>query len=166
TGNDTLSNSSDFSSGDDEEVVVAGDLMASLVRSASVGDGPQTDLCVVSDVANPVMTGIYGSWNAAYTFTAADTNHENAAADAARGGVRVAAVGNRAKMIYTEVIGGGSILYWNGNSGLGDWDSDFNPDLGAMLRNAVTAMNMGCGGLFQGGDCDDDDATLQPGTCP
>ena len=192
TGADTLSNSQcwydggsgdddDDSAGDDDdsaspfwsggadcdgEVEVDGALLALLVRSLTTGDGPETDACAVSDSTTPVTAGAYGSFTTAYSFTASDTNHENAIADAARNATRVAAVGSKAKIIWTDVPFGGSILYWNGNTDLGDWDAGCNTDLPIMLRNAVAHMNLGCGGSLQGGDCDDDDATLFPGTCP
>ena len=140
--------------------------MADLVRSLTVGDGPQTNICAISSSSTPVTSGPYGSFTTAFTFTASSDNHENAIADAARNATRVAAVGSRAKLIWTEVPFGGAILYWNGNEALGDWDESFNSELPKLVRNAVSYMNLGCGSSLQGGDCDDSDATQYPGTCP
>ena len=152
--------------GCDDEVYVDGSLMADLVRSLTVGDGPQTNICAISSSSTPVTSGPYGSFTTAFTFTASSDNHENAIADAARNATRVAAVGSRAKLIWTEVPFGGAILYWNGNEALGDWDESFNSELPKLVRNAVSYMNLGCGSSLQGGDCDDSDATQYPGTCP
>ena len=150
----------------DEEVFVTGTLMAELIRSVTVGDGPQTDACAISDASTSVTSGPYGAFSTAYAFTASSTNHDSAVADPARGAVRVATVGSKAKIIWTNVPFGGYVMYWNGNDALGDWDTGFNPDLLSLLRNGLHTMNQGCGGVLQGGDCDDSDATLYPSTCP
>jgi len=166
TGEDALSNSTGFVPGSGSEIVVEGTHLAELVRSQTVGNGPQSSSCVVSSSSNPIINGPHGTWTSAFTFSAGSSNHENAVADTARGATRIASVGNRAKIIYTEPSNGGAVLFWNGNSGLSDWDAGQHPDMSAMLRNAVHEMNLGCGGLLQGGDCDDSDASLIPGTCP
>ena len=166
TGDDALSNSAGFIPGSGSETVVEGTHLADLVRSQTVGDGPQSVSCVVSSSGNPIINGPHGSWSSAFTFAAGSSNHENAVADTSRGATRIASVGNRAKIIYTEPSNGGAVLFWNGNGGLSDWDASQSPDMSAMLRNAVHEMNLGCGGLLQGGDCDDSDASLIPGTCP
>ncbi len=155
-----------FTSWDWDSHSVDGDLMATLIRSVTTGNGPQTDLCTVSDGTTAVTNGPYGVYNQGFAFSASSVNHDGVVADTARGAVRVASVGNRAKVVLTETLGGGYVLFWNGNEGLGDWDSSFSADLGALLRNTVHTMNLGCGGALQGGDCDDADATLRPGTCP
>ena len=164
----------DDSAGDDDDSAagssgtpgVDATLMASLVGSLSTGLGPETDSCAVTATSTPVTTGPYGTWTAADTFTASSTIHDNALANTAIGAVRVASVGSRAKIIWRPVLNGGVIAYWNGNLDLGDWSAAFNPELPAMLRNMVSAMNTGCGGALQGGDCDDTNPTLYPGTCP
>jgi hypothetical protein len=120
----------------------------------------------VSDAGNPLTNGDFGSWATSFAFNAAGTSHDNATADSARGAVRVAAVGSKAKILYTETLGGGWVVYWNGNEDLADWDSTTYPDMAAMVANAVQHMNQGCGGSLLGGDCDDTNATLYPGTCP
>jgi hypothetical protein len=165
----------DSAVGDDDDSAVAnfandllvdGTRMASLIRSLTTGRGPQTDLCAISNASTPMTNGPYGVFNTGLAFTATSTNHENALADTARGAVRVAAVGNRAKILWTETLGGGTVLFWNGNEALADWDVADDLRRVSLLRNAVHAMNQGCGGTLQGGDCDDNDATLYPGTCP
>ena len=111
--------------------------------------------------------GTYGSFSLSTTFTAASNNHDNATADAGRGAVRVATVGNKAKIIWTNVIGGGYVLYWNGNNSLTEWDGTFNTDLQDMVLNGLALMNQNCSPLgLLGGDCDDNDATAYPGVCP
>ncbi len=165
-GDDDDSSLPFWAGSDCEEDEVTGELLAELIRSITAGDGPQTDACAISDSSTPVTSGPYGTWSTAYSFTASSTNHDSAVADPARGAVRVAAVGSKAKIIWTDVPFGGYVLYWNGNEALGDWDEAFNPELLGLLRNAVHTMNAGCGGALQGGDCDDGDATLFPGSCP
>jgi hypothetical protein len=166
TGADALSNTTGFVPGETGETVVEGTRLADLVRSITTGDGPQTTLCVVNSSGNPVINGPHGAWTSGFTFAAADANHDNAVADTSRGAVHVASAGNRAKIIYTEPASGGAVMFWNGNLDLSDWDDALSPDMSAMLRNAVQSMNQDCGGLLQGGDCDDSDASLVPGTCP
>ena len=160
----------DSAAGDDDdcdgEEAVSGWLLADLIRSLTVGDGPQTDQCAISDSSTPVVNGPFGNYTTSYAFTASGSNHESVVPDAANGAVRVATVGGKAKLLYTEVLGGGSVLYWNGNEGLTEWDSAFNPDLQALLLNTAYELSYGCGAPLQGGDCDDSDATLYPGTCP
>jgi hypothetical protein len=165
TGADALSNSTGFIPGVGSESVVEGTRLADLVRSLTTGDGPQTTACVVNSSGNPIVNGPHGSWSSGFTFTAGDTNHENAVADNGRGAERVASVGNRAKLIYSEPSTGGAVLFWNGNTALADWDEAQSADMSAMLRNAIHSMNLGCA-VLQGGDCDDNDASLVPGTCP
>jgi hypothetical protein len=166
TGADALSNTTGFVPDATGETVVEGTRLADLLRSITTGDGPQTTACVVNSSGNPVVNGPHGSWTSGFTFAAADANHDNAVADTSRGAVHVASAGNRAKIIYTEPATGGAVMFWNGNANLSDWDEAQHPDMSAMLRNAVQSMNQGCGGLMQGGDCDDSDASLVPGTCP
>jgi hypothetical protein len=146
-------------------VTVNGLNLAELARSLTSGDGPQSTACVVNSAGNPVIDGPHGAWSSGYTFSASSSNHENAVADTASGAIRVASVGNRAKLIYTEPANGGSVLFWNGNAALGDWDESASPDMSAMLRNTIQSMNVGCS-TMQGGDCDDNDSILVPGTCP
>ena len=165
TGADSLSNAAGFDLSTSGEATVSGVNLAGLARSLTAGNGPQTTSCVVNSTSNPVINGLHGSWSDGFTFSAADANHENAVADTSAGAVRVASVGNRAKLIYTEPAGGGSVLFWNGNAALGDWDDSNSPAMSAMLRNTVQSMNMGCA-VLQGGDCDDSDSSLVPGTCP
>ena len=164
----------DDSAGDDDDsagsgVVVitnsSGDanLMAELIGSLTVGPGPETDACTVSNATTAVTSGPYGSWTNSYAFTASSTVHENTFANTSAGAIRVASVGSRAKIIWRPVIGGGVIAFWNGNLDLGDWA---DADMIAMLRNTVSDMNVGCGGALQGGDCDDNDPNAYPGTCP
>ena len=141
-------------------------LMATLVGSLTTGLGPETAACTITSTASPATSGPYGSWTAAYSFTASSTVHDNANVNGAVGAVRVASVGSRAKIIWRPVLNGGVVAYWNGNPDLGDWNSSFDADLPAMLRNMVSSMNNGCGGALQGGDCDDTNPTLHPGTCP
>jgi len=145
---------------------VHGDNMATLIRSLTVGAGPQSDVCAISNASTVVTDGPWITLNTGHSFDASSTNHEFAVADTSRGAVRVASVGSRAKILYTPVFGGGAVLFWNGNEDLGDWDDGFDADLPAMLRNAVWDMNAACAGSLVGGDCDDTDATLVPGTCP
>jgi hypothetical protein len=162
----------DSAAGDDDDSAGSGStvpdpsLMMALVGSLTTGLGPETNACTVSSTTTPATTGPFGTWSAAYAFTASSTVHDNALANSNVGAVRVASVGSRAKIIWRPVLNGGVVAYWNGNLDLGDWDSSFNADLPAMLRNMVEAMNTGCGGALQGGDCDDTDPTLYPGTCP
>ncbi len=137
--------------------------LASLVRSTTWGDGPQTNLCALSSTSTPLTTGIFGSWNLGFTFTASSSDHDLVTADTGRNAVRVASVGSRAKIVWAPVAGGGQVVFWNGNEDLGDWG---DPDLAAMLRNVADSMVSGCGGALTGGDCDDSNATLHPGTCP
>ncbi|MEE2830311.1 MAG: hypothetical protein VX498_14070, partial [Myxococcota bacterium] len=146
-----------------EEVAVSGGLLADLVRSTTAGDGPQSNLCGISDSSTPVTSGPWGNFSTAFTFTSTDSNHESAVANSSQGAVRVAAVGNKAKVLYTEVLGGGKVIFWNGD-GPGDWAT--TPDVANLIRNGAHALNFACGGSLQGGDCDDSDATLYPGTCP
>ena len=165
----------DDSAGDDDDSAGTGGsgatgvdptLMADLIGSLTVGLGPETASCTVSSTATPVTSGPYGSWTNAFAFSASSTVHDNAYADTNSGAVRVASVGSRAKIIWRPVLNGGVVAYWNGNLDLGDWDPAHSADLGAMLRNMVDTMNAGCGGTLQGGDCDDTDPTLYPGSCP
>jgi len=165
TGADSLSNTAGFTPDTTAEIAVDGWNLADLARSITTGDGPQTTSCVVNSAGNPVINGPHGAWASGFTFSASDTNHENAVADTARGGIRVASVGNRAKLIFSQPASGGSVLFWNGNDSLGDWDNTSYPDMSAMLRNTVQSMNAGCSTL-QGGDCDDSNSSLVPGTCP
>jgi len=146
----------------------AGSLMADLVRSLTWGDGPQTTSCAISTTTNPLVNGPYADvpLTTAYAFDAADLDHDNAVADPARSAVRVAAVGSKAKVIYSTLASGGSVVYWNGNEELADWDPAFDEGLADLVRNAVHAMNLGCGGVLQGGDCDDTDGSMYPSTCP
>lgn len=137
--------------------------LASLVRSTTWGDGPQGSFCAVSSAATPLTNGPFGSFGLGTTFTASSSNHELATADSSRGAIRVASIGSRAKILYTQTIDGGRVIFWNGNENLADWS---DATQGAMLRNVVTAMNLGCGGALAGGDCDDADPTLYPGSCP
>ena len=170
-----VSDDDDSAPGDDDDSAttasftshhtVSGVRMAELIRSLTRGAGPQTDLCAVSDASTAMTNGPYGVFNNGLSFTASSTNHDNVVADSARGAVRVASVGNRAKILWTETLGGGTVLYWNGNEALGDWGGSADPNQVSLLRNAVHEMNLGCGGTLQGGDCDDNDATLYPGTC-
>jgi hypothetical protein len=165
----------DSAAGDDDDSAVAnftndhpvdGGRLAELVRSLTTGPGPQTDLCAISNASTDMTNGPYGVFNNGLSFTASSSDHDNAVADSARGAIRVASVGNRAKILWTETLGNGTVLYWNGNEALGDWDTAGDPNQVALLRNAVHSMNLSCGGTLQGGDCDDNDATLFPGTCP
>ncbi len=165
TSADSLSNTAGFTPGSSSEIAVDGSTLANLAHSITTGDGPQTTFCVVNSTGNPVINGPHGTWASGFTFNASDANHENAVADTARGGIRVASVGNRAKLIFSQPVSGGSILFWNGNNSLGDWDSASYPDMSAMLRNTIQSMNMGCSAM-QGGDCDDSNSSLVPGTCP
>ncbi len=144
------------------------DNVADLVRSVGTGDAnPPTDQCTVSNLTSDLTNGPYGAFGLSTTFTAESTNHDNATPDTSRGAVRVASVGNKSKILWTNVIGGGYTLFWNGNAGLTEWDGFFNTDLQNMLLNGLHVMNAGCNdaGLL-GGDCDDTDATAYPGTCP
>ncbi len=164
TGADALSNSSTFDPNGGSEALVDGSNLAALVRSQTWGNGPQTNSCVVNSSGNPIIDGPHGSWANGFTFSATDPNHEAAIADSSSGAIRVASVGNRAKLIFTELASGGSVLYWNGNAGLSDWSEANAPDMAAMLRNAVHHMNLGCA-VMRGGDCDDTNPSLMPGTC-
>jgi len=165
TGADSLSNTAGFTPGSSSEVTVDGSALAELARSITTGNGPQTTSCVVNSTGNPVIDGPHGTWASGFTFNAGDANHENAVADTAIGGIRVASVGNRAKLIFSQPASGGSVLFWNGNNSLSDWDNASYPDMSAMLRNTVQSMNVGCS-TMQGGDCDDSNSSLVPGTCP
>ena len=137
-------------------------LLAQLVGSLTIGPGPETASCTISNSTTAVTSGPYGNWTNSYSFTASSTVHDNAIANTGAGAVRVASVGSRAKIIWRPVIGGGVVAYWNGNLDLGDW-SDAN--MAGMLRNMVADMNDSCSTL-QGGDCDGLDPNLYPGTCP
>jgi hypothetical protein len=160
----------DDSTGDDDDAVCEGegDLMADLVRSLTLGDGPQTSSCAISSTTNPLVNGPYADppLTTAYAFTASSTNHENAVADPARSASRVAAVGSKSKIIYATLASGGAVVYWNGNEDLADWDPGFDAGLADLVRNVVHDMNLGCGGYLQGGDCDDSDGSMYPSTCP
>jgi hypothetical protein len=109
-----------------------------------------------------MTSGPFGTFSAAFTFTSADSNHENAIANTGLGAVRVAAVGNKAKVVYTGLSSGGRVIFWNGD-GVADWAAD--PNVANLILNGISAGNASCGGGLQGGDCDDNDATLFPGTC-
>jgi len=158
--------------GDDDDSAAASDcvgeaatdgiLMSDLVRSVTSGDGPDSNSCAVSSTSTPMTSGPFGTFSSAFTFTAADSNHENAVANTGMGAVRVAAVGNKAKVLHTELSSGGRVIFWNGD-GVADWAAD--PGATDLILNGISAGNAGCGGALQGGDCDDNDATLFPGTC-
>jgi hypothetical protein len=167
TGPDAMSElpGGGFLNGGDEDAIAD---LADLARSVTTGDAnPPTALCTVSNTTTPVTNGSFGAFGLSTTFTAVSANHDNAIADLGRGAVRVASVGNKAKIIWTNVIGGGYVMYWNGNAGLTEWDGVFNTDLQDMLLNGLEVMNQNCSPLgLLGGDCDDTDATAYPGVCP
>lgn len=142
--------------------------VADLVRSVTTGDAnPPTDLCTVSNATTDVTNGPYGAFGLTNTFTAESANHDAAMPDTSRSAVRVASVGNKSKVLWTDVLGGGYTLFWNGNASLTEWDGAFNADLQSMMLNALHVMNDSCSDLgLLGGDCDDLDATAFPGVCP
>jgi hypothetical protein len=148
--------------GCESEEAVNSALMSSLIQSITSGDGPDNVSCAVSDTTTPMTLGPYGTYSTALTFSAADSNHENAVANTAAGAVRVVSVGSKAKVIYRAEASGGRVIFWNGD-GVADWAAE--ADAANLMLNAITSSNLGCGGLLQGGDCDDSDATLFPGTC-
>jgi len=168
----SLGDDDDSSLGDDDdsavaedcssEIAVTGTLMAALVRSVTAGEGPTSTSCAVSNTSTPMTSGPFGTFSPAFTFSASSSVHENATANSGLGAVRVAAIGSKAKVLHTELASGGRVIFWNGD-GVSDWAAD--PGAASLILNGVTAGNAGCGGILQGGDCDDNDATLFPGTC-
>jgi hypothetical protein len=97
-------------------------LMADLVRSSTVGDGPfDGDFHIVLD--HPITNGPYGVYPPGTALTANETDHDNATPDAARGAVAVAVLDSEpyAKIMATELGSGGAVVLWNGNDYVDDW---------------------------------------------
>lgn len=97
-------------------------LMADLVRSSSAGDGPFTYSYTVINGDHLIMNGPYGVFPTGTTLTAGHADHDQAEADLSRGGMTIAELaGGRDKIIATELLEEGRVVYWNGNHNLKDW---------------------------------------------
>jgi hypothetical protein len=100
-------------------------LLAELVRSTTVGDGPFESFYTVFDPGHPIANGRWGSFPGGYGLMAAHSDHDYVHADAARGAFPVARFPSGAdKIIATDIDpapASGRIVYWNGNLEARDW---------------------------------------------
>jgi hypothetical protein len=96
--------------------------LANACRVITSGDGPFSTSCRVTDAAHPALRGPYGTFGVGTTFTASSSDHDNVRADAALGSTQLVSVDTAAKLTYATDLGlDGTVYYWNGNSGMGDW---------------------------------------------
>jgi len=109
-------------------------LLASLVRSSSIGDNiGESDLIVIDDT-HPIMNGLYGSFPAGYRIYGLGSDCDKAEADTARNAVTVAELADGYdKIIATEGIPG-KVVFWNGD-GTYDWSENSNCQ--KMLKNLI-----------------------------
>jgi uncharacterized membrane protein len=111
------------------------DLLREVVRSTSVGDNMGENSFSVSDEFHPIMNGIFGQFSLGSTYSVSQTDHDNAKADSARSAQTVAELNDGFdKIISTELIMGGKVIYWNGNRNCADWTSAQTED---MFKNLI-----------------------------
>lgn len=111
------------------------DLLAEVVRSTSVGDNMGENSFSVSDEFHPIMNGIFGQFSLGSTYSVSQTDHDNAKADSAKSAQTVAELNDGFdKIISTELIMGGKVIYWNGNRNCADWTSSQTEN---MFKNLI-----------------------------
>ncbi|MCK6528524.1 putative metal-binding motif-containing protein [Myxococcota bacterium] len=138
-------------------------VLAGLIRSSTSGPGPSDGLCTIEDGSHPIAAGPV-PFAEGSTFTVTQAQHDLATADAASGAVEVVSVGGVSKVIAAQV-GDGRLVYWNGNAGIDDWD--VGPQASKdLFGNVLAWLADGCRGV-RGGDCNDSNAGVYPGSgCP
>lgn len=116
------------------DCLVSDSLLASLVRSSSMGDNVgEPDLIVVND-AHPIMNGPYGSFPQGYHIYGLFSDCDMAEADTRRGAITVAELfDGYDRIIATEGLPG-KVVFWNGD---GTYDWRYNSDCQAMLKNTI-----------------------------
>jgi len=116
------------------DCLISDSLLASLVRSSSMGDNVgEPDLIVVND-AHPIMDGPYGSFPQGYHIYDLFYDCDMAEADTARGAVTVAELlDGYDRIIATEGLPG-KVVFWNGD---GTYDWRYDSDCQAMLKNTI-----------------------------
>jgi hypothetical protein len=100
-------------------------VLAEIVRSSTVGDGPFEYSYSIVDAAHPIATGPYGFFPNGFELIATYSDHDDVHAIGAAGAVGVARLASGAdKIIATDLDpapASGRIVYWNGNLEAQDW---------------------------------------------
>ena len=122
--------------------------LASVLRVTTTGDGPFVTSCTVTDGDHPVTDGPFGEYAAGTGFTVGGSDHDNVRVTGTTR--QIAAVGDAAKITHAADIGPGRgvVMYWNGNSGFGDWTTAGTPQ--NLFLNLMAGV---CGGRAE--DCDE-----------
>lgn len=103
-------------------------VLASLVRALSPGDSASGDgNWALANIDHFILNGPFGDYRG-QTFTATGYDDDVLIPDTARGAIEIASIpGRTGRIIYTDIIGGGSVGYWNGGlSGTDNAQPDFS----------------------------------------
>lgn len=102
-------------------------VLAYLVRSLSPGDSASSDAnWALATIDHFILNGPFGDYRGA-TFTATGYDDDILIPDTERGAIEIAAIpGRTSRIIFTDIVGGGSVGYWNGGySGTSNAQPDF-----------------------------------------
>jgi hypothetical protein len=118
--------------------------MASVVNCTGPGDGPFNNALTVVDATHPIMQGPAQAFTLNMSLTASSTDHDQCTPG--NGATKLIDVSGSSKLVVTDNMGQGKVIYWNGNgSGSGDL-TDWNgaggtqPDLQNLLVNVLDFM--------------------------
>jgi hypothetical protein len=118
--------------------------LASVVNCLSPADGPFGNALTVTNATHPIMQGPAQAFTLNAMLTAGSTDHDTCVPGP--GSVQLMTVqGTSAKLLVTDNVGLGRVIYWNGNgSSVGppvDWiSSGTQPDLQNLFINVIDHM--------------------------
>jgi hypothetical protein len=118
--------------------------LASLVNCTGPGDGPFSGALTVTNASHPIMLGPAQVFTMSATMTAGSTDHDTCSPGT--NAVQLVTVDSSSKLLVTDNVGQGRVIYWNGNgSGSGplpDWNGSAGtqPDLQNLFVNVLDHM--------------------------
>jgi len=116
------------------DCLISDSLLASLVRSSSMGDNVGEPDLVVVNPTHPIMNGPYGSFPQGYHIYNLFSDCDMAEADTTRGAITVAELlDGYDRIIATEGLPG-KVVFWNGD---GTYDWRYDSYCQAMLKNTI-----------------------------
>lgn len=111
-------------------------IMAQLIRSVGIGNGPTENSATITDENHFIADGPYGTYTGTFTLNG-NSNHDHFIPSQAQGCIEIMVVDNSSysKIMFCQT-GQGSVTAWGGNCNQLDWwDID---ELGNMARNWIS----------------------------
>ncbi len=118
--------------------------LASVVNCTGPADGPFSGALTVTNASHPIMQGPAQVFPMSATLTAGSTDHDQC--NPGTNAVQLVSVSTSSKLLVTDNVGQGLVLYWNGNGGgsgpLVDWtgSAGTQPDLQNLFVNVLDHM--------------------------